>query len=266
MTVAPITADQGPMVSNAMVPAMLAFMIARAMRARRRSVFSSKKAADLAALMCVILHWLVVEKDARGGPFEVIVLAGTKRPQERHEIEKAEAEGDGNQEKVWIEQRALEARPGTHVQADRCTRQRLAALTRSLLRRITRRTIERSAPLQRVLSQALTQKLEKLHEETSLRTRMSATECVAAMILSLPRAEPERANPEADGSDHRLAVAQSEMASYLGLAIETVCRAMKNLKRMGCIQTAGRDTIAILDHASLARLAAPDRAASAAVD
>ena len=86
------------------------------------------------------------------------------------------------------------------------------------------------------------------------------------MILSLPRAEPDRQKLEGDGIDHRLAVAQSEMASYLGLAIETVCREMKNLKRMGSIQTAGRDRIAILDHANLARLAAPDTAASVNVD
>jgi CRP-like cAMP-binding protein len=131
---------------------------------------------------------------------------------------------------------------------------RAETMTRSLLRRITRRTIERSAALQRVIGQALTQKLEKLHEETSMRTRLSATACVAALILSLPRAERE-----GEPGDHRLAMAQSDMASYLGLAIETVCRAMKTLKRVGAISTSGREWIEILDEAALTRLATAEK-------
>jgi CRP-like cAMP-binding protein len=128
---------------------------------------------------------------------------------------------------------------------------RAETMTRSLLRRITRRTIERSAALQRVVGQALTQKLEKLHEETGMRTRLPATACVAALILSLPRAERE-----GEPGDYRLALSQSDMASYLGLAIETVCRAMKSLKRLNAISTSGREWIAILDEAALTRLAA----------
>lgn len=132
---------------------------------------------------------------------------------------------------------------------------RAETMTRTILRRITRRTIERSVALQRIIGQALTRKLERLHEETSMRTRMSATECVAALILSLPRAEVEAPEKDAAG-DYRLSLQQSDMASYLGLAIETVCRAMKNLKRMGAIRTSGREWIAILDEPALARLAA----------
>lgn len=139
---------------------------------------------------------------------------------------------------------------------------RAETMTRTILRRITRRTIERSAALQRVIGQALTRKLERLHEETSMRTRMSATECVAALILSLPRAEVEAPAAGAAG-DYRLALPQSDMASYLGLAIETVCRAMKNLKRMGAIRTSGREWIAILDEKALARLAASEPAPAA---
>jgi hypothetical protein len=45
------------------------------------------------------------------------------------------------------------------------------------------------------------------------------------------------------------------MASYLGLAIETVCRVIRDLKRTGAIQLSGRDRITILDERALARLA-----------
>lgn len=140
---------------------------------------------------------------------------------------------------------------------------RAETMTRTVLRRITRRAIERSAALQRVIGQALTRKLERMHDEATMRTRMSATECVAALILSLPRAEAEPVKGE--GGDYRLALPQSEMASYLGLAIETVCRAMKSLKRMGAIRTSGRESIAILDEPALAKLAnmSPPAAAGA---
>jgi CRP-like cAMP-binding protein len=131
---------------------------------------------------------------------------------------------------------------------------RAETMTRTILRRITRHTVERSTGLQRTLGEALTRKLERLHDEASMRSRMSATECVAALILSLPRAEPETPVREGE-ADHRLALPQSDMASYLGLAIETVCRAMKNLKRVGAIQTPGRESIVILDGPVLARLA-----------
>jgi CRP-like cAMP-binding protein len=131
---------------------------------------------------------------------------------------------------------------------------RAETMTRTIMRRITRRTVERSTGLQRTIGEDLTRKLERLHDEASMRSRMSARECVAALILSLPRAEPEM--PVREGqADHRLALPQSDMASYLGLAIETVCRAMKSLKRMGAIQTSGRESIAILDAPALARLA-----------
>lgn len=134
---------------------------------------------------------------------------------------------------------------------------RAETMTRTVLRRIARHTVERSGSLQRLIGQALTRKLERLHDEATMRTRMSATECVAALILSLPKAETGPGG--LDGGDYRLALAQSDMASYLGLAIETVCRAMANLRRMGAIRTSGRESIAILDATALARLAAMEQ-------
>jgi CRP-like cAMP-binding protein len=131
---------------------------------------------------------------------------------------------------------------------------RAETMTRTVMRRITRRTVERSAGLQRALGEALTRKLERLHDEARMRRRMSATECVAALILSLPRAEPETPVREGD-ADNRLALPQSDIASYLGLAMETVCRAMKSLKHTGAIRTLGRESIVILDAPALARLA-----------
>ncbi|CAN1721856.1 protein of unknown function [Hyphomicrobium sp. 1Nfss2.1] len=128
---------------------------------------------------------------------------------------------------------------------------RAETMTRTVLRKITRRAIEKSTNLQRMVGQVLTHKVEKLHEQAGMRTRMSATQSVAALILSLPKADVA-----ADGEgDYRLALAQSDMASHLGLAIETVCRAIKNLKGIGAIRTSGREWIEVVDAEALAGFA-----------
>lgn len=200
-----------------------------AIYAKRHTVFDERHPAD--AIYQVISGAVILTRSVNGGQRQVI-----------------EVVGPGG---------LIGVVSGTHYGC------RAETMTRSVLRRITRRTIERSAALQRVIGEALTRKLERLHEETSMRTRMSATECVAALILSLPRADVEPADQDGGGGDYRLAMPQSDMASYLGLAIETVCRAMKNLKRMGVIRTSGREWIAILDVAGLARLAAAEQAPAA---
>lgn len=135
------------------------------------------------------------------------------------------------------------------------------ALTRTTLRRIDRSKAERSAALQKIIAQALMQQVEKMRDEASLRTRRSAAECVAALILSLPKLNSA---VESEGrEDYRLALSQTDMASHLGLALETVCRIMRDLKRKGAIGTSGRDRIAILDARALAQLAAGKQGAQA---
>jgi CRP-like cAMP-binding protein len=144
--------------------------------------------------------------------------------------------------------------PGTHYSC------RAETMSRTVLRRIDRSTAETSVTLQRVIGQALMHKLEKLHDETNMRTRRSAAECVAALILSLPKAEENSQVGAGAGTDRRIALTQSDMASYLGLAIATVCRIMRDLKQMGAIRMSGRECIAILDRQALARLAAAENA------
>ncbi|KWT67532.1 Crp/Fnr family transcriptional regulator [Hyphomicrobium sulfonivorans] len=120
------------------------------------------------------------------------------------------------------------------------------ALTRSTLASIGRSAIENSPQLQRRIGWALTRKLEKLQEESRTRMRTSATASVAKLVLSLPSIT--------DKVPHeRVALPQADMASYLGLAIETVCRAIKALKQSGAIQTTRRDKIVITDPGLLQR-------------
>ncbi|MFA5898910.1 MAG: helix-turn-helix domain-containing protein [Hyphomicrobium sp.] len=142
---------------------------------------------------------------------------------------------------------------------------RAETLTRSVIRRVSRSSVDGSEVLQRLVGRALTRNLEKLHDEATMRARMSAKECVAALILTLPPVVAQPAGRQKQGADYRLALPLSDMASYLGLAIATVCRAMKSLKHMGAIQASGREWIAIIDEAALLRLAAAGQVANAAV-
>lgn len=142
---------------------------------------------------------------------------------------------------------------------------RAETLSRSVLRRVSRSTVDGSEALQRLIGQALTQKLEKLHDQSAMRARMSAKECVAAFILSLPPVVAPPVARDKTSVDYRLALPLSDVASYLGLAIATVCRAMKSLKHMGAIHASGREWIAILDEAALMRLAAAGQVGNAAV-
>ncbi len=146
--------------------------------------------------------------------------------------------------------------PGTHYG---CQAQ---ALARTSVRRIDRNAAEQSAPLQRAITLALMRQVEKMRETTNMRSYGSAIERVAALVLSLPQTEAKRGN--ADSSiDYRIALNQTEMASYLGLAIETVCRTMRELKRRGAVGMLGRDCIMILDRSMLAELAAEHEMAEA---
>lgn len=127
------------------------------------------------------------------------------------------------------------------------------ALTRTTLRRIDRNGAERSAGLQRIIAQALMRQVEKMRDETNLRMQRSATERVAALILSLPCIEVD--GDDAGHEDHRASLSQTDMASYLGLALETVCRVMRDLKRKEVIRASGRECIAILDRSALSSAA-----------
>jgi CRP/FNR family transcriptional regulator len=121
---------------------------------------------------------------------------------------------------------------------------RAETLTRCIARRIDRSSYEASPRTQNLLTEQL---IRKLSDDRSCRVRRSASERVASLLLSLPLPEERKARD----ANERVALTQSEMASLLGLAIETVCRVLREFKRAGAVSTTRRGRITIVDHTAL---------------
>lgn len=125
---------------------------------------------------------------------------------------------------------------------------RAETLTRCMVRRIDRSLADGSPHTQRLLAEQL---ICKVADYRGLLGRRSATERVSSLLLALPAS----AEPRGRGAEERIALTQAEMASLLGLAIETVCRVLGDLKRNGAISSACRGRITIVDPVLLSTLA-----------
>lgn len=84
-------------------------------------------------------------------------------------------------------------------------------------------------------------------------TRRTAMERVAAFLLAMGRAANDTECHPARRFD--LILTRGEMASLLGLTIETVSRQLSALERQGLIRRSGRRMIELIDPARLAALA-----------
>lgn len=123
----------------------------------------------------------------------------------------------------------------------------------TVLRQIPRVRIEQAAGLKsRIVEQRVWQ-LEQLRARAQAMTGKSALEKVAAFLLHLPDAEP---NTTSQPSVLRAVPNQQDIAGYLGLSAETVCRSMRSLRKENIVCILGRARLAILDRNRLAGLAA----------
>jgi CRP/FNR family transcriptional regulator len=89
--------------------------------------------------------------------------------------------------------------------------------------------------------------------------RKSAAERIAHLLLSLPKADASTGSGALRRScDDRISITQADMASYLGLALETVCRELGERRRSGVIDIKRGGQLTILDIATLAARACPE--------
>jgi CRP/FNR family transcriptional regulator len=111
---------------------------------------------------------------------------------------------------------------------------------------------------QRLLEQTLDE-LDSALDWMVLLGRKTAEERVASLLLMLAA----RSAPQSDGETARPAGAQTldlhlkreEIADFLGLTYETICRQISLLKKRGLIQIAGRRRVVVPDVDALARAA-----------
>lgn len=126
-------------------------------------------------------------------------------------------------------------------------------LTPVALRRLDRQSAERSERVQKELARQLLRKVQAMHDHALLLGRKTAAERIASLLLSL-QPQAQRTQPggaEAVASEIVLPLSQADIADYLGLTLETVCRQLSLLRREGIVVAAGKGRLRIADRARL---------------
>lgn len=132
------------------------------------------------------------------------------------------------------------------------------ALSDASIVALNRKDVESSLMLQQHLGRHLLAQMETLHEHAVLLGRKSALERVASYLMRFVpgRGQVDCPGPasEKDEGLVELHMTRQEIADYLGLTIETVSRALSELKRRGFIRLEKQDRIQIPRICGLCRL------------
>ncbi len=111
-------------------------------------------------------------------------------------------------------------------------------------RQATEQLIDENPALARLLRDAMLRDLANAHGRTLLLGRMTAPERVAAFLLEMfERRDRTKALD--------LSMSRNDIADYLGLTIETVCRTLSAFKRDGVIAIPNPHRIELLDRDAL---------------
>jgi CRP/FNR family transcriptional regulator, nitrogen fixation regulation protein len=111
-------------------------------------------------------------------------------------------------------------------------------------RTATERLIDHNPALARLLRDAMVRDLANAHGRTLLLGRMTAPERVAAFLVEMFERR-DRTNAV------DLPMSRNDIADYLGLTIETVCRTLSTFKRDGVIAIPNPHRIELLDRDAL---------------
>lgn len=141
----------------------------------------------------------------------------------------------------WLEDHALTAEALTDVT--------LICFGRSRLERLE----EENRDVRAELFSTLRHDLWAAQNHLVILGRQSADERVASFLVQLI----ER-NKQADKRSIDIPMTRQDIADYLGLTIETVCRTLTKLKQRGLIEIPNRHEIVILNTAALRRAAEPE--------
>jgi CRP/FNR family nitrogen fixation transcriptional regulator len=117
-----------------------------------------------------------------------------------------------------------------------------------LPRAATERLIEGNPLLARHLREEMLKSLDAAQHRLLLLGRMTAGERVAAFLVEM--AERAEAGHRVD-----LPMSRSDIADYLGLTVETVCRVLSDLKRRRLIAAPNAHRIELLDREALLAIA-----------
>lgn len=144
---------------------------------------------------------------------------------------------------------------GVAVQQARSSR--AETITSLRLRLYSRHQSEASGRLQRLAMAQLETSVKGLSDLAVLLGRRTAPERIAAFLLKFARLEGQLGDgPSLCGPvECTLPLTQADIADYLGLSVETVCRELAKMKRSGHIALNRRGSLRIADAAQMAKLA-----------
>ncbi|MCF7532721.1 helix-turn-helix domain-containing protein [Pseudomonas petrae] len=97
--------------------------------------------------------------------------------------------------------------------------------------------------LQRNLNRVLSQEIVRDHEMLLMMGNLNAEERMAALLLDLSCRMADRGY---SGTAYVLHMSREDIGSYLGLRLETICRAIGSLRSQGIVRISGR-AVEILD-------------------
>ncbi len=110
-------------------------------------------------------------------------------------------------------------------------------------RAATERLLDDNPAIARLLRDATIKSLSGAQSRLALLGRMTACERVASFLLELSERNDDEKHVE-------LPMCRRDIADYLGLSVETVCRVLSDLKRRGVIAICAH-SIALLDRVAL---------------
>ena len=108
----------------------------------------------------------------------------------------------------------------------------------------TEQLIDRNPTVARLLRDAMVRNLTNAHGRTLLLGRMTAPERVAAFLLEIIERRGRTKSFD-------LPMSRIDIADYLGLTVETVCRILSIFRRNGIIAVPNAHRIELLDRAAL---------------
>jgi len=117
-------------------------------------------------------------------------------------------------------------------------------------RRATEQLVDRNPALARKLRDTVLRELTAAHGRAFLLARMTAPERVAAFLLEMRERRDRTKFVD-------LPMSRNDIADYLGLTIETVCRTLSAFKRAGAIAIASPHRIELLDRSALEAMSEP---------
>jgi len=111
-------------------------------------------------------------------------------------------------------------------------------------RKVTERLIEQNPAVARLLREAMLRDLAIAHDRTLLLGRMTASERVASFLREMFERRDRTKILD-------LPMSRNDVADYLGLTIETVCRTLSAFKREGIIAIPHPHRIELLDREAI---------------